>query len=189
MHVHRLSQTGVLAERHAALRRGLNALLPEDIVVLEIGRAPGGFDPRRQAKGKHYRYTVHTGPVPPLFERRLRWHQRADLDVEAMNRAAGVLVGEHDFSSFRGAGCEAASPVRTVDRIGWRAEGEVLMQDVFGRAFLKQMVRIIAGTCVEIGRGRFAVGEMAQILDARDRKRAGRTAPAQGLCLVRVFYD
>lgn len=171
------------------LLRGLNHLLPEDVVIREIEPVGPEFDPRYHAVGKHYRYSLHNAEARPVFERATHWHLRYELDMAAMQQASQALVGEHDFSSFRGAGCGAKSPIRSLDRIVWRRAGDHLTADVFGRAFLKQMVRNIVGTCVEIGRGRFRVEQMAEILVACDRARAGPTAPARGLCLKQVFYD
>jgi tRNA pseudouridine38-40 synthase len=191
--VHALGQVVCLRNpsRHGpdTLLRALNFHLPEDVVVVAADEPPDGFDPRRDACGKHYRYQLHTDRSPPLFERRLRWHLYGRLDVAAMQTAAVMLAGEHDFTAFRGAKCQAASPVRIIDRIGWSRDGPVLVLDVFGRGFLKQMVRNIVGTCVEIGRGRWSAGQMAEILASRDRRRAGLTAPACGLCLQRVYFD
>ena len=183
------------ASRHGpqALLKGLNALLPDDVVVREASWAPAGFDPRRAAVGKHYRYVIHVGNVPPLFDRDLRWYVRARLDLDTMNRAVTGLLGEHDFSAFRAADCEAASAVRTLDRIGWQSwdspDGPALVFDIWGRGFLKQMVRNVVGTSVEIGRGRMNVDDMSRILHSRDRLQAGPTAPACGLCLMRVIFQ
>jgi tRNA pseudouridine38-40 synthase len=191
--VHAAEQVACLVNesRHvpAALRDGLNALLPDDVVVLEAREAPAGFDPRRHAMGKHYRYIIHNSRVRPVFERNYRWHVKNPLDVAAMNRAAGVLVGEHDFSAFRGSNCTAKTTVRMLDGLAWRSEPPALVLDVWGRGFLKQMVRNIVGTCVEIGRGRWPAGKMADILQSRRREEAGLTAPAQGLCLLKVCFD
>lgn len=171
------------------LREGLNAQLPDDVVVLEAREAPEGFDPRREAVGKHYRYTIHNSRVRPLFERAFRWHIKKSLDVAAMDQAGVCLIGEHDFSAFRGANCTAKTTVRTLDGLDWRSEPPALVLDVWGRGFLKQMVRNIVGTSVEIGRGRWPAEKMAAILQSRKREEAGLTAPAQGLCLMKVFYD
>jgi tRNA pseudouridine38-40 synthase len=171
------------------LREGLNALLPEEIAVLEAREAPEGFDPRRDAVGKHYRYTIHNSRVRPVFERAFRWHIKKPLDVSAMERAGDCLIGEHDFSAFRGANCTAKTTVRTLDRLAWRREPPVLILDVWGRGFLKQMVRNIVGTSVEIGRGRWPAEKMAAIQKSRKREEAGITAPALGLCLMKVFFD
>jgi tRNA pseudouridine38-40 synthase len=191
--VHAAGQVACLVNdsRHEPhqLREGLNALLPAEVVVLEAAGAPEGFDPRREAVGKHYRYTIHNSRVRPLFERAFRWHIKKPLDVAAMDSAGACLIGEHDFSAFRGANCTAKTTVRTLDGLAWRSEPPALILDVWGRGFLKQMVRNIVGTSVEIGRGRWPAGKMAAILQSKRREEAGLTAPAQGLCLMKVFFD
>lgn len=171
------------------MAKALNGLLPEDIVVRSIEPVSPDFDVRGDVCGKHYRYTIFNEPARPLFERHFCWHLRRRLDVEAMSCAATCLVGEHDFAAFRASGCTSAHPIRTIDRIVWRDEPPLLLLDVWGRAFLKQMVRNIVGTFVEIGRGRMRPEEMAMVLESRDRRRAGQTAPARGLCLMKVYYD
>ncbi len=172
-----------------ALQAGLNALLPDDIAVLESEPAADDFDPREQAVGKHYRYRIFNSRVRPVFERLHSLHIKKPLDLDAMRTALKPLIGQHDFSSFRAAGCEAKSPVRTIDRIDLRAHGPVLNMDVWGSGFLRQMVRNLTGTLVEVGRGLRQPAEMKDILEARDRTRAGQTALALGLCLMRVFFE
>ena len=123
------------------------------------------------------------------FERHQRWHIRNRLDVASMNRAVKHLLGEHDYRSFQGSKCDAKSSIRSIDHIAWERDGDTLRLDVFGRSFLKQMVRIIVGTCLAVGRGRLLADDMKRILDKRDRRVAGQTAPARGLCLMRVFLS
>ncbi len=187
------------------IRKGLNALLPEDIVVAAVSEAPPDFDPRRHAKGKRYRYLVWNRPSRPALLRRRTWHVRQPLDLAAMRAAARTLVGEHDFSAFRASGCEARSTVRVVRRLEilpWShpaapeaasggAAGDdpaLLAFEVEGTAFLRFMVRNLVGTMFEVGLGRITAGEVAGILAEGDRRRAGRTAPPQGLVLLGVDY-
>jgi tRNA pseudouridine38-40 synthase len=188
------------------IRKGLNALLPDDIAVAAASEAPAGFDPRRHAKGKRYRYLVWNHPSRPALLRRRTWHVRRALDLAAMRAAARTLVGEHDFSAFRASGCEARSTVRAVRRLEilpWshpaapetapgRGAGEeapaLLAFEVEGTAFLRFMVRNLVGTLVEVGLGRIDAEAVAGILAAGDRRRAGRTAPPQGLVLLGVDY-
>ncbi|MBW2699643.1 MAG: tRNA pseudouridine(38-40) synthase TruA [Deltaproteobacteria bacterium] len=172
-----------------ALMRGMNAILPNDVVLREAVLTAPDFDPRREAQGKHYRYTIHSGEVAPLFHRRLRWHLRMPLDLKLMETEAQVLVGEHDFSAFRGADCGAKSPVRRIDLLRIQAQGACFHVHVLGQSFLKHMVRNIVGSLVEVGRGFQQAGWLAEVLASRDRNQAGPTAPAKGLCLMRVFYD
>ncbi len=166
----------------------LNPLLPDDVAVIDGAAAEPGFDPRAQAVGKHYRYTVLNRLAKPIFERGLCWHLRKSLDCAAMSRAAAALCGEHDFSAFCSSGADAGHRVRTIDRLAVRREGDCVFFDVFGRAFLKQMVRNMVGLLVEVGRGRRSPEEARPILESRDRRRAGPCAPAGGLCLMRVYY-
>ncbi len=167
---------------------GLNGLLPRDVRVRACDEVPAVFDPRRDALGKTYRYVWWDGPALPPFWRRYAWHARRGLDHEAMDRAAACLVGEHDFSSFRAEGCSARTPVRRVLEAGVRRKGERVTLEIRGTAFLRMMVRNIAGTLHDIGAGALPEGALPGILAARDRRRAARTAPPQGLILWEVQY-
>lgn len=171
------------------LREGLNFHLPPDVVVLAAEEAEPDFDPRRQAVGKHYRYLIWNERVRPVFERQYMYHFKARLDLSPMQQAASAIVGEHDFSAFRAADDESVNPVRRIDRCRWSRQAERWQCDIFGRGFLKQMVRNLVGTMVEIGRGRWPAECMTELLSCRDRRRAGPAAPACGLCLVKVYLD
>lgn len=171
-----------------ALLRGLNAWLPDDIVILAANAVSNDFNPRKHAVGKHYRYNIHNHPVRPVFERAFRWHVRRSLDHASMNQAVAHLIGEQDFSAFRASGCEAKSPIRRVDFAFWTLKHPLLRLDIFGNGFLKQMVRNIVGTCVEAGYGRIPPQQIKSILKGKDRRLAGPTSPARGLCLLRVYY-
>jgi tRNA pseudouridine38-40 synthase len=173
----------------ATLLRALNAKLPDDLAVVAVAPAPDGFDPRREARGKLYRYAVWNGTEPSPLRRR-RWHHvREPLDVPAMRSAAADLVGRRDFASFQGAGSSATSTVRTLTRaaVEGGARGEVRFE-LEGDGFLRHMVRNAVGTLLEVGLGRRDPGSLPALLAARDRSRAGPTAPACGLTLVRVDY-
>lgn len=167
---------------------GLNGLLPRDIRVRACEPAPEAFDPRRDSAGKRYRYVWWDGPALPPFWRRYAWHAKQPLDDRAMDRAARLLEGEHDFSSFRAAGCTAKTPVRRVLECRVRRKGGRVTLDIHGTAFLHQMVRIIAGTLHDVGIGKRPPQSLAALLAARDRKQAGKTAPPQGLVLWEVYY-
>ena len=175
------------------IRHGLNALLPPQIAVTDAREVDAGFHPRFSATGKHYRYLVLNRPSrsPRLAHR--AWHIRAPLDEDAMRAAAAHIPGERDFSTFRAAGCTANHPRRRVDEVALgRPDPEepgLLAIDVRGNAFLRNMVRILAGTLVDVGAGRIDPAQITEILDFRDRSRAGRTAKAHGLELLEVFYD
>lgn len=174
------------------IRRGLNSLLPPAIAVRAADDVGDDFHPRFSATGKHYRYTLLNRPDrAPRWHLRA-WHRQRPLDLDAMTAAAGALLGEHDFAAFRAAGCTARTTHRRIDRIeiarpAW--EPEVVVIDVRGNAFLRNMVRILAGTLVEVGEHRRPIAEVAEILASRDRTRAGQTAPAHGLELMEVSYD
>lgn len=170
------------------LRDGLNALLPPDIACRSAERVAPDFDPRRHARTKHYRYRWLDGRVRSPLRRGRVYEVRAALDAAAMHEAALLLAGTHDFAAFRAAGCGAATTVRTLPR--WtvaRVDDEVQL-DVWGHGFLRHMIRIVAGTLTEVGRGARPVAWVAQVLASRDRALAGPTAPAHGLTLMSVCY-
>jgi tRNA pseudouridine38-40 synthase len=171
------------------LVRALNAHLPEDIVVRDAVDVPASFDANRDALGKLYRYVIHDGATVNPFMRRYACHSRYPLDTVAMREAAQALTGRHDFSSFETAGSERATSVRTIGHLSVNRFGEWIWIDVEGSGFLYNMVRAIAGTLMNIGRGYWPVGQARTILEATDRTLAGPTAPAHGLFLVRVQYQ
>jgi tRNA pseudouridine38-40 synthase len=173
------------------LLAALNAHLPWDARVLAAQPAPEGFFPRAHAVAKRYVYRIQEGPAADPFQHLRRWHVygQEPLDRAAMAAAAAPLVGTHDFSSFRHRECAALSPERTVYRIALEGAGAELDLVFEGNRFLMHMVRIMAGTLVEVGKGRLRPEQTADILAARDRRRAGITAPPHGLCLERVWYQ
>jgi tRNA pseudouridine38-40 synthase len=172
------------------LLSALSALLPSDIRALEAAEVPPGFDPRRDALAREYLYSVAGAPTPLL--RHMVWEWRDKLDLDAMRAAAGPLIGPHDFSSF----CLAGAPeprVRELMRLDIE-EASVMAAPVIvfralGSAFLHGMVRAIVGTLIEVGRARRGAQEVPAILEARDRRKAGPSAPARGLVLGRTIYD
>ena len=172
------------------LHRALNATLPADLAVLELDEVAADFDPRRGARSKLYRYCIWNGPRrSPLRARRATWVCEP-LDLAAMQQAASALQGTHDFASFQAAGSDVASTIRTLSRVEVRGRsGADVELDFEGTGFLRYMVRNLTGTLLEVGRGRREARDVDRILAARDRAQAGRTAPAEGLTLVRVHYD
>jgi len=171
------------------VRRGLDALTPDDIVVRDAAVVADDFDPRRSARRRTYVYRIWNEPAPSVFWRRWSWHERRRLDVEAMSSAAAALLGEHDFTSFRAADCDAENPVRRVYVSDLGANEGLITLTITATAFLRHMVRNIVGTLAEVGLGQRPGAEMSALLARRDRTLAGATAPAKGLCLVRVDYD
>jgi tRNA pseudouridine38-40 synthase len=197
----------------AALRRGLNAMLPPEVRVLGVEEAPAGFHARYSAHSKTYRYWIANGDVAPPFLWRYVWLLSHPLDVAAMAEAACLVEGQHDFAGFQGTGSSTESTIRTVftslfreatQTDPWAASGSpagprleapdvpgaarLLLYEVTGDGFLRHMVRNIVGTLAEIGIGRRRVDAIQRILSSGDRRLAGPTAPARGLCLVRVGY-
>ncbi|HEY7158780.1 MAG TPA: tRNA pseudouridine(38-40) synthase TruA [Gemmataceae bacterium] len=180
------SETKLTAD---VLVRAINAHLPEDVAVREAADAPESFDANRDAKRKLYRYVIHDGPVPDLFMRRYCHHTRYRLDTTAMARAASCLRGRHDFHSFETDWPNRASSVRTITHLAVNRMGDWIWLDVEADGFLYNMVRAIAGTLLNVGRGYWPESRVAAILKAQDRTQAGPTAPAKGLFLMRVLYE
>jgi tRNA pseudouridine38-40 synthase len=170
------------------LLAGLNALTPDDIVIRAVERVADGFDARRDAKSRLYEYRIWNRPWPSAFQRRFSWHVPVELDTPAMEDAAAVLVGEHDFASFQATGCDAHHSLRTIFRSVVAVENEFVTYTIEANAYLRHMVRNIVGTLVEIGRGTREAQSMGELLEARERPLAGPTAPAHGLFLVSVNY-
>ena len=168
--------------------RGLNTELPPEIAVLEVTDMPAGFSARHDARGKIYRYRIWNHPVRSPGRVRTTWHVFDPLDMHAMRATAALLVGEHDFRAFRAADCERKTTVRIIRRFDVRREGALVSLELEGTAFLRNMVRILAGTLVAVGKGKMTPTQVQDLLESGDRTRAGVTAPACGLTLVRVIY-
>jgi tRNA pseudouridine38-40 synthase len=172
-----------------AFHKGLNSLLPTDIVIHECSEVPAAFHARYDVRSKLYRYSIRNGLVPAAIGGRYEWWVRAPLDVDAMSAAARHLIGEKDFKAFEGAGSPRAHTVRTITHADVRADGRGCIRfDIAADGFLRYMVRNIVGTLTAAGRGALAPDDLPGILASKDRGRAAATAPAQGLCLIRVDY-
>ena len=168
--------------------RGINTHVPPAIAVLEVTDMPAGFNARHDARGKIYRYQVWNHPVrSPRYARRA-WHVYDPLDTHAMREAAMCLLGQHDFRSFRSSDCDRTNTVRILRRFEVWRDGAMLSLEVEGTAFLRNMVRILAGTLVAVGKGKMTAGHVQALLTNFDRTQAGVTAPACGLTLARVIY-
>jgi len=194
------TDAGVHAEQHVAhffsetalqpiqLMRGLNSLLPKDIVVYRALDMPKDWRARHDALEREYRYSFFRDIAPSVFWRAHALWIRDELDVEAMRAAAGCLVGKHDFSAFRSLHCDADNPVRTILEVSLMDNKPLLHLRVRGHAFLRHQVRTFAGTLLEVGRGKMSPESVQVVLESKDRSRAGPTLPAHGLTLAAVRY-
>jgi len=172
----------------ATLRRALNATLPGDIVVRQAEEVGPEFDARRSATARTYRYTLLPRAYPSALCGRYRVWLPFPLALAPMAEAAAQILGTHDFSAFRAGTCTARSPIRTVLQAEWRAAGECWELEITANAFLQQMVRLLVGAMLEVGRGRRSPAWMGELLESRDRRRTGKAAPPHGLCLLAVHY-
>jgi len=172
------------------LREAINAhLVGRPIAVLEVEPAADDFDARRSAVRRHYLYRIVNRRAPLTFELRRAWHVKHGLDAGAMQDAAQMLIGKHDFSTFRDSQCQANSPLRTLDRLEVTRLGDQIEFSVGARSFLHRQVRSMVGSLVEVGSGKWRPADLRAALEAADRSRCGPVAPACGLYLARVEYE
>jgi tRNA pseudouridine38-40 synthase len=171
-----------------AWREGLNRYLPDNVAVRLAEPVDDAFHARYAAQGKHYRYTILRDPLRSPLQRRFSWQVRQPLELGRMREGAALLVGTHDFAAFRTSGCAAENTVRELLSIEFSETGMLLQVDICGRGFLKNMVRMLVGTLVEVGRGKRPVSDIQALLTAPQTVAPAFTAPAQGLCLMQVWY-
>ena len=172
-----------------AFVEGANRFLPDDVAIQSARIVPEGFKPITMAHAKHYRYTIINSSVRSPLDRLYSWQVREPLDLAAMEDGASRFVGIHDFAAFRASNCVARTTVRRIDSVRVARQGALITVDVIGGGFLKNMVRVMVGTLVDIGKGRFTPSDIERLLLDGDRKEAGSTAPACGLCLIEVVYS
>lgn len=178
--------TAVRSEREWVF--GCNRVLPDDIRVLWAKQVDEEFHARWSARHRYYKYIIYNDTIrPSLLSDFVAWHYYP-LEVKLMDQAAQAWVGEHDFTSFRAAGCQSKSPVRSISKIRAERQGQMIILDVAGNAFLYHMVRNMVGVLLEIGAGKKPVSWAYEVLQAKDRRMAGVTAPAEGLYLTRIDY-
>jgi len=178
-------------DRNLPLRafvEGANRFLPADVAIQSARIVPEGFKPITMAHAKQYRYTIINSSVRSPLDRLYSWQVREPLDLAAMEQGASRFVGVHDFAAFRASNCVAKTTVRRIDAVQITVEGSRITIDVVGGGFLKNMVRVMVGTLVDIGKRRFSPSDIERLLQEGDRKKAGSTAPACGLCLIQVVY-
>lgn len=170
------------------LMRAVNALLPPDIAVINAACAEDSFDPRRDARSRSYEYRILNQRIRSPLQLRYSWLVRDSLDLRAMDEAAAMFIGEHDFASMRSLGSEEKTTVRRVLASNWRREGKFLTYRVEATAFLRHMVRTMVATMVEAGRGAITAEQILELLESRNRALVPAPAPACGLYLVEVTY-
>jgi tRNA pseudouridine38-40 synthase len=168
--------------------RGTNTHLPPEVALLWAGEVGETFHARYAASGRHYRYVILNRAVRPTYLAQRVTHEYRELDVARMREGAKLLIGEHDFTSFRATECQAKSPVRELRRLEVARHGDFVHIIAYANAFLQHMVRNIAGVLMDIGAGERAPGWAREVLEARDRKQGGVTAPPDGLYLTAVEY-
>lgn len=201
--VHAIQQTAAFMTESKlepdVFRRAMNANLPHDIRIVNAEECPADFHPRYSAKSKTYSYLISRAGAYAVFLNRYSWQMNYQLNCEAMNRAAEYLTGRHDFSSFRASGCGSKNPVREISEITISSPASIdfmtfsfntplIKISISANAFLRHMVRNIVGTLAETGNGKIPPEKIKEILDARDRRAAGKTAPPQGLFLEKIVY-
>jgi tRNA pseudouridine38-40 synthase len=172
-----------------AFREGTNRFLPPTVAVKQVEEMEGGFHARFDARGKWYRYSVYLAPVRSPMHGRNAWWVRPSLDFEAMQEAADLFVGRHDFASFRTSGCSAKTTIREIFDVDLQWQDQLLTIDVRGGGFLRNMVRMMVGTLVKVGQRKRPPKAVADLLAGRNGGAPALTAPAHGLCLMEVWYD
>lgn len=166
----------------------LNSILPEDIVILKSEEVDTKFHSRFNSIGKRYVYTILIGEQRPAIGRNYIYYFKKSVNVDKMKEAAKFFLGTHDFSAFKNTGSSTKTSIRTINDLSISVEGNLIRFSITGDGFLYNMVRIIVGTLLEVGVGRFEPEYMVDILKSKDRSKAGKSAPASGLCLEEVFY-
>jgi tRNA pseudouridine38-40 synthase len=173
----------------ADLAKAINAhLRRESVVILKAEEAAPDFHARFMALNKLYRYRILNRPAPPAIHQGFAWHIWKSMDADAMHDAAQVLLGQHDFTTFRDTDCQAKSPVRTISRIDVVRSGDDIVMEVEAKSFLHHQIRNTIGTLMLVGKGKWTKADVKAALEAKDRTKGGMTAPPDGLYLVRVDY-
>jgi tRNA pseudouridine38-40 synthase len=171
------------------IRDALNAhLRPQPIAVVEAARAAADFHARFSALTRHYEYRILCRRAPPALDRGFVWHVERKLDADAMHNAAQILVGKHDFTTFRSVQCQAKDPIKTLDKLDVSRSGEEIAIYARARSFLHHQVRSFAGSLKLVGEGKWSAKDLQAALNARDRSACGPVAPAEGLTLLKVDY-
>jgi tRNA pseudouridine38-40 synthase len=173
----------------SSFREAINSKLPDDIVILKSDEAEKDFHARYSCVGKQYSYTILNRAQPSALERNYVYHYKRPLDFELMKEGCSFFLGKHDFSAFKSTGSSVKTSIRTVHKAWIEKNGDKLAFYVEADGFLYNMVRIMAGTLIDVGIGKIFPEDISKILSSKDRKMAGNTAPARGLCLEFVYYN
>lgn len=171
-----------------SLPLAISSILKYEVSVLALKKVEDKFDACRWAKAKTYKYVILNRTVPPVLEADFCWHVTSEINIEELKKDASVLIGEHDFTSFRASGCGSRTPVKTIHNVNIKKSDDYIHIEIRGSGFLKQMVRNIVGTLVDLQQERINIS-MSELINKKDRTLAGITAPAQGLFLVNVEYE
>jgi len=180
-----ITNSNIPADR---FKYAINSNLPEDIRIIESEQVHDSFHSRYDAKGKKYTYTIFNGKILNPIYRRYSYHVPYELNLNDMNQAAKYFLGTHDFSAFMSSNSSVKSTIRTLYHVELKKDGDLIYVSLQGNGFLYNMVRIIVGTLVEVGTGKLTPSSIVHIIESKDRKKAGHTAPAKGLCLEKVYY-
>lgn len=180
-----ITKSQIPAER---FKYALNSKLPTDISIVESEIVPDNFHSRYDAIGKRYRYIIYNGEIRNPLYRNYVYHVPYKLDFDAMKNSIGYFLGTHDFSAFMASNSSVKSTIRTINSLSLEKKDDLIFLTIDGNGFLYNMVRIIVGTLVEVGTGRINGESIPSIIESKDRSNAGHTAPAQGLCLEKVYY-
>ncbi|MDA3902716.1 MAG: tRNA pseudouridine(38-40) synthase TruA [Desulfuromusa sp.] len=172
----------------SAWREGLNRFLPDDIAVRHAEDVDDQFHARFSARGKHYRYTILRDSIRSPLDCKTSWQVKKPLDLEKMQQVSQNFIGQHDFAAFRTSGCSADTTVREIFSIAFSEDGSLLHIDVCGSGFLRNMIRMMVGTLVQIGRGKRPENTIQKLLEGTEPVPSPLTAPAQGLCLMEVWF-
>lgn len=170
------------------LKRGCNTMLPRDIAITKVEEVNEEFDSRKSNKTKHYRYIVNNNEIHDALNKDRKHQYKYKVDIEAMKKAASYILGEHDFTAFRSLGSSSKKVVQDIYRLDISKENDDILIDIVGSGFLYNMVRIIAGTLLEVGSGKLKPEVIKEMLETGNRKLGGNTAPAMGLYLMEVIY-
>ncbi|GFR35257.1 tRNA pseudouridine(38-40) synthase TruA [Thermobrachium celere] len=180
-----LIETKIPADK---LKDAINSKLPSDISIISSEEVDESFHARYSSKGKWYSYTILNRVEPSPFYNKYAAHIKYKLDLDKMIKASKYLIGQHDFAAFKSEGSSVKTTVRTIYKIDINKDGDIIRLDFEGDGFLYNMVRIITGTLIDVGRGKIQTEDVQKILNSKDRRNAGFTAPACGLCLEKVYY-